>query len=382
MLGRVDIAGYRSIRALTLELGRITVLVGPNGCGKTNCYRALTMMHAAALGRLAEHFAEEGGMPSALWAGEREHREEVRLAVAVELDEFTYRLACGLPTPRRSVFTLDPEVKEEDVGARLPGRKTPVPLVERRNQVVTLRGEQGERMTYTDPLDLAESVLSQVSDPKRFGELALLRHALSRWRFYHQFRSDAASPLRQPRLGVRSPILASDGLNLAAAMQTIVEMDRGDELSEAITSAFPGAEWRIERDEHGRMAVGMRMPGIPRWFAASELSDGTLRFLCLAAALLSPRPPEFLALNEPETSLHGDLLPALAKLIATAAERSQVLVTTHARELAERLAAEAGCHTVELRRTDTGETTSGDDRGLLARPRRPERGRGGGGGSR
>ena len=80
----------------------------------------------------------------------------------------------------------------------------------------------------------------------------------------------------------------------------------------------------------GLFELTMRQHGLLRPLATAELSDGTLRYLLLVAALLTPRPPELMILNEPETSLHPDLLAPLGRLIATAAERSQVLVVTHA----------------------------------------------------
>jgi predicted ATPase len=85
------------------------------------------------------------------------------------------------------------------------------------------------------------------------------------------------------------------------------------------------------------------------------LSDGTLRYLLLISALLSPRPPTLMILNEPETSLHPDLLAPLARLMGGAASRSQIFVVTHARALAEALLAESGCHCFELQK-DLGET--------------------------
>lgn len=80
-----------------------------------------------------------------------------------------------------------------------------------------------------------------------------------------------------------------------------------------------------------------------------------LRYLLWIAALLTPRPPGLLVLNEPETSLHPDLLPALGRLIASAAERSQVLVVTHAAKLIEVLEEQDDCNSVKLEK-EFGET--------------------------
>ena len=103
------------------------------------------------------------------------------------------------------------------------------------------------------------------------------------------------------------------------------------------------------------MSVQLQLPGIQRPFDARELSDGTLRYLCLLAALKSPRPPTLLALNEPETSLHPDLLEPLAQLLAEASRTSQLWITTHSEQLAEAVAKHARCAPIELEKVD-GET--------------------------
>ena len=111
-------------------------------------------------------------------------------------------------------------------------------------------------------------------------------------------------------MGTRTPVLAGDGSDLAAAVATIQEIGRADALAEAISRAFDGSTVGVDVDA-GRFTVWLRQPGMLRPMRADELSDGTLRFLLLAAALLSPRPPALFVLNEPETSLHPDLLVAV-----------------------------------------------------------------------
>jgi predicted ATPase len=181
-----------------------------------------------------------------------------------------------------------------------------------------------------------ESLLAQLSEPHRFPLLSALRSVLLRWRFYHHFRTDPDAPVRLPQVGVRTPALAHDGSDLAAALMTIQEIGDRALLHQSVERAFPGGRLELW-EEKGRFGFRLAMPGLLRPLEAAELSDGTLRYLCLIAALLSPRTPPFLAFNEPETSLHSDLLPALAELFAAAGERGQILVTTHAEPLARSL---------------------------------------------
>ena len=107
----------------------------------------------------------------------------------------------------------------------------------------------------------------------------------------------------------------------------------------------------------------MHQHGLLRPLGADELSDGTLRYLLLVAALLTPRPPELMVLNEPETSLHPDVLPALARLMLRVAERSQIIVVTHSRPLIAALNEQPGCHSIVLEKS-FGETQIADAKEL------------------
>lgn len=348
----LHVAGYRSVRDVRLDLGPLNVLVGPNGSGKTNLYRAMNLLAEAAAGRLALALADEGGMPSALWAGER-GKGPARMTLGVELDGLAYELSCGVvpPAPLRggSAFDLDPHVKEEHLWL-LQGRKK-VELMRRENATVTARDDQGVRVTFPLILPESESVLAELREPHRFPVLSAVRQELLSWRFYHQFRTDPGSPLRHPQIGVRTPVLAHDGRDLAAALQTIREIGDRPALDAAIARAFPGAELIVETDQ-GRFALALQMPQFRRPFAARELSDGTLHYLCLLAALLSPRPPSLLALNEPEASIHPDLLVPLAELIAGASRHSQLWVSTHSATLAGAIRDRSGIDPIALEKVD------------------------------
>jgi predicted ATPase len=357
-LTEIHVAGYRSVRDLRLTLGPVNVLVGANGCGKSNLFRALALLAAAARGELARTLAAEGGMPSALWAGPR-GQGPVRLTLSATFDQLGYEIACGLVPPvpsagrKTTAFVLDPQVKEERIWFR--EKKKTVTLLERNHTHVQARDEEGKRVSLPDAVGEGESVLAELREPHRFPGLTAVRQELLSWRLYHRFRTDPASPLRQPQVGVRTTALGHDGQDLAAALQTIVEIGNAYGLNTALQQAFPGASLHTDHPVPGVFAVALTLPGFQRRFSAAELSDGTLHYLCLLAALLSPRPPALLALNEPEASLHPDLLEPLAHLIAAAARHSQVWVATHSEPLAGHLARLTGAAPLRLAKVG-GET--------------------------
>ncbi|MGV3615987.1 MAG: AAA family ATPase [Fimbriimonas sp.] len=351
------IEGYRSVRALTLPLKRANIVLGPNGCGKSNLYQAISLLRHAAAGTLAKALGDEGGMPSVLWAGPRKSGP-VLLKLGVSLDEYDYELVLGLPQTTfygpnlPSQFVLDPHVKGESL-VRREGRGK-LQILDRGASRCSLWRVDGSRDEYTLALHHGESVLDQIVNPRDYPLLDDFRRRLLKWRFYHGFRADADSPLRKGHVGVRTYVLAGDGFDLAAALQTIRENGDGEGLRAAVDDAFPGAWLRIEVND-GVFEVSMAFPGVERPMRARELSDGTLRYLCLLAALLSPSAAPLLALNEPETSLSEDLMPALARLIARAAATSQIWLTTHSHRLSEELSSLLGVVPLRLEKVE-GET--------------------------
>ena len=149
-------------------------------------------------------------------------------------------------------------------------------------------------------------------------------------------------------------MLHHDGNDLAVALQTILEIRSGEALATALEDAFPGSRLYVEV-QNGRFALQLQQHGLLRPLSAAELSDGTLRYLLWAAALLTPRPPQLMVLNEPETSLHPELLPALARLIVTAAQNTQIIVVSHTAQLIEELVSSPACVHLHLVK-DFGET--------------------------
>ncbi|WP_428374375.1 AAA family ATPase [Lichenicoccus sp.] len=348
----LGISGYRSLRDVRLELGPLTVVTGPNGSGKSSLYRAVRLLADVAQGRVIPSLAQEGGLSSALWAGpetfsramrqgiEPVHgtmrRNPVSLRLGVSSDDQGYAIDLGLPPPvPPSRFDRDPEIKMESLWTGRTWRRGAA-FAERHGPSVQIRDGRGAWREAAQALAPYDSMLTHCANSSDAIELLQFRESLRAWRFYDHFRTDAAAPARQRQVGTRTAALASDGADIAAAIATIMEVGADADLADAVEDAFPGTSIDVSVG-HGAFEIEIRQHGLLRPLHTAELSDGTLRYLLLIAALLTPRPPPLMVFNEPETSLHPDLVLPLARLLVRAATRSQILVISHSQDLVSAL---------------------------------------------
>ena len=374
MMTTLAISGYRSLRDIRVRLSRLTIVTGANGSGKSSLYRALRLLADIAQGRIIQSLATEGGLQSTLWAGPESFSRAMKAgtqpvqgtvrknAISLKLgfsgEDYGYAIDLGLPIPDSSLFSTDPVIKAESLwtGERL-GRSNAFAL--RNGPGVRIRDDKGEWQQAYTHLAPFDSMMTHCSDPREAIELLVLRERMRNWRFYDHMRTDSEAPARKPQVGTYTPVLAADGSDLAAAIQTIREIGARKEMADAIDDAFPGGSVAVT-GAGAYLQVEMRQHGLLRPLLASELSDGTLRYLLLIAALLSPRPPALMILNEPETSLHPDLLPSLARLIVQASRQCQIIVVSHAAALVSALDAEADSRQIVLEKT-LGETAVQDN---------------------
>lgn len=349
----IAVSNYRTIKGIVMPLARLSVITGRNGTGKSNLYRSLRLLAGVSQGRMLEWLAREGGFGSALWSGCERMDVPVSMKFGYASDDVGYCIDLGLPpqsseTRATSKFTMDPVIKQEHVWHGPTLRHAGL-LAERHNSIFRLRNAKGEWTVVTEAVAPYDSMMD-MADPRVAPEICYIRERMRGWRFYDYFATNHGSEIRRPQVGTRAPVLRDDGANLAAAIQTIIEIGDGELLARVVREAFGGS--LIVEDRNQEFELKMRQPGLTRPLSAAELSDGTTRYLLWVTALLTPRPPEIMVLNEPETGIHRDLMPSLARLMVEASKFMQLVVISHSSAIVETLAEHGPCTPLELIKVD------------------------------
>lgn len=350
--------GKRFIRSIRLEnilsygpetsafdLEPLNVLIGPNASGKSNLIEALSIL-AAAPRDIQVPFREGGGVGEWLWKGSKRHLHAATVEVTVNTvfpkqTPLRYRLSFS---DIFGGFTLLDEVVEDKYPCE-PGI-TPKFYYQYRsgNSVVRVDGEaSSERQLNGKDLQTGQSILSQLRLPGLSLGIAVgvaqLTVTFDQIRFYREFPLGRNAPARLPQQAdLPQEYLAEDASNLAVVLSYLQNQPQTRELIQHHMQEFyPSITHIHPRVLGGTVQVFFEEEELDANVPATRLSDGSLRYLCLLVALNNPDPPPVICIEEPETGLHPDIIPQLAKLLVAASQRSQVIVTTHSDILVDAL---------------------------------------------
>jgi predicted ATPase len=314
-LRKISIAGYKSIRDAQVELRDINILIGANGAGKSNLISAFGLLHDIVESRLGVHVARRGGANALLHFG---RKVTDRMTFQLDFDPNGYQLSLS-PTAKDEMYFA-----EEACSFLGPGYASPY--------VESLGAGHTETKLGTET----------ISDH--------VRQSIQSWRVFHFHDTSEAAPVKQKHALDDNLFLRSDAKNLAAFLYRLRESGKetGDVLDDTVAHLYRASYQQIvatvrlvapffadfvlepDRLKGDTIQLAWREQSSDEYFSAHTLSDGTLRFICLATLLLQPHfsLPTTVLIDEPELGLHPAAIQQLAAMIRSAASLTQVIIST------------------------------------------------------
>ena len=313
-LDRLEVRGFKSIRDMQIELKPINVVIGANGAGKTNFISIFKLVNAIVDQKLQEYVARSGGASSLLYFG-RKVTEEIFLRL--EFGENLYDV------------TLIPDENDAFFFAS-------------ENAYVW------NKLKYERPFKLSLGIghrESQLKSKSSEYVAKYVRDKINSWRLYHFHDTSSSAKVKSTGAINDNRSLASDAGNLAAYLMLLRERFSSSyqQIVEIVRLAAPFFDDFVLRPspfDESRIRLEWAEKSSESVFGANDLSDGTLRFMCLASALLQPVPPATILIDEPELGLHPYAITLLASLIRVASRRMQVIVSTQSVPLVNQFSTE------------------------------------------
>lgn len=308
-LDQITLKGFKSIRELTdFKLEKLNVLVGANGAGKSNLVDFFRMLRAMADGGLQAFVTNSGGADGFFFNGPKETKQ---ISAHLKFGSNQYR------------FALEATVSSEM-------------MIREEATLYTSGWVPSDWHVYGG--GVKESRLKTWKDQKSsWGDY--VSAAVSSWMVYHFHDTSGTAPMRRD-FSVRDfRELRSDAGNIAAFLlkmrqESAARYQRIRETVQLIAPFFD--DFLLEPQTKGDselVRLEWRQQGSSFPFQPWQFSDGTIRFICLATALLQPKPPSTVVIDEPELGLHPYALEVLAQLLKEAAQRTQLVISTQSAPL-------------------------------------------------
>jgi len=320
-----------------LPLGNLNVFVGPNGSGKSNLLEAIALLRSAA-NDLRPVILRGGGIGEWIWKGAPRAPATLDAVLSDPNSSQPLRQVRHILTflAEQQTFRIEDERIENerpDIG------KTDPYFYYRYQQgrpvVNTL--EKGQRYLRRETMQPDLSILAQLRDPESYPEITYLASIYERVRLYREWAFGRNTVFREPqKADLRNDRLEEDFSNLGLFLNRLRRQSKVKAaLLAGLRDLYEGLTDFDISIEGGTVQVFFTEGDFT--IPATRLSDGSVRYLCLLAILCDPEPPPLIGLEEPELGLHPDLLPKVADLLVAAAQRTQLIVTTHSDILVDAL---------------------------------------------
>lgn len=324
-INHIKIGGFRRLKDIDLPVRPFMVLIGANGVGKTSLLDAFSLLSASAAGGLNSKLSEFGGVANILT---REKTETVSLFVDMDVPgyhpiEYDLRL-----TPKGVGYAISYEVLSQSRDGFTGNFKH---IESHDGDIRYFEIEEPRRLVRPNwEHNSLETSLFQV--PKMFREPEELRRILGSVTQYHALDVGPRAPVKLPQQMKPADLPGADGEDLIPFLYYLREgnHDRYEAIEDTLRAAFPGFEsLSFPPVAAGMLTMTWKDRNFNKPFFMQELSEGTLRFIWLVSLLQSPGLSTITMIDEPEVSLHPELLSILADLMREAAKRTQLIVATH-----------------------------------------------------
>ena len=319
-VNQIEIAGFKSIRDTKLDLKSLNVFIGPNGAGKSNFIGVFKLLHRIIEQKLAIYVGEQGGANSLLHFG-RKHTPQI--TVKLQFDGGSNSYGCVLaPNSEDGLFF-------QDEWCTFSGRFPRSGYEAKDHRVQLSKGGRETRL-----LEEAENHKGGIADH--------VRDNFRSWRLYHFHDTSASAGVKQTGDVSDNRHLRDDASNLAAFLYQLQQTQRAhyDNIVGAVRLVAPFFENFIlapSKLNPEKIRLEWKEKGSDEYFNASALSDGTLRYICLATLLLQPSLPSAVLIDEPELGLHPAAITILTELLRSTSKRSKVIVSTQSVTLVNQL---------------------------------------------
>lgn len=308
---------------IDLGLNRLNVLIGPNGSGKSNLIEVIELMSNTP-NDLARASRRNGGTSEWLWKKAMPFDSmDIEITVETYL-KYIQKHEISLLAERDHFDVIRENVKFYD------SKNTDVPKTFYEGSFNSFEIFINDNTYKLDHIDSKSSILNQLRDPANYPYFTYLSDFYSKSHFYREWTFGRNTVYRKPQPSdSRNDRLEPDFSNLGLFLNRLRRDPKTKrELIKHLQYLYEGiSDFEINIVEGGYVQILFTEGDFS--ISASRLSDGTLRYLCLLAILLDPKPPKLICIEEPELGLHPDILPHLTDLLVEASERTQLIITTH-----------------------------------------------------
>jgi len=288
----IKIKGYKSIKSIDLRLNSLNILIGSNGVGKSNFINFFKFIKKITDQDLPIYTAEQGGANKLFYFGKKVTNE---ISFSLVFTPNGYRATLISDIHDRLIFKI-------------------------------------EEISYQNKIKLLENT-GEVNSKLSIQTTSSIVNYIKNWKIYHFHDTSITAKVKQTCNINDNHILASDGENLSAFLYSIQQYHPKSyqQIIQTITRVAPFFQDFIlkpENNNNDTIKLKWKHKGTDEYFDAHDLSDGTLRFICLTSLLLQPNLPTIILLDEPELGLHPFALNLLASIFRKISNKTQIICST------------------------------------------------------